>query len=43
MLSRQFMVAIGAALLGCSAAEAQTSSRITFSRVVTEPKDTALN
>ena len=37
MLSRQFMVAIGTALLGCSAAEAQTSSRITFSRVVTEP------
>ena len=37
MLSRQLVAAIGAALLGCSAADAQTSSRITFSRVVTEP------
>ena len=37
MLSRHFVAAIGAALLGCSAADAQTSSRITFSRVVTEP------
>ena len=31
------MVAIGAVLLGCCAADAQTASRITFSRVVTEP------
>ena len=37
MLSRQVMAAIGAALLGCSAAESQTSSRITFSRIITEP------
>ncbi|MYD86852.1 MAG: VCBS repeat-containing protein [Acidobacteria bacterium] len=37
MLSRQFVAAIGAAVIGCSAAEAQTPSRITFSRVVTEP------
>ena len=37
MLSRQLVAAIGAALLGCSVAAAQSSSRITFSRVVTEP------
>ena len=37
MLPRQFMAALGAALLGCSAAEAQTPLRITFSRIITEP------
>ena len=37
MLSRQLVAATGAVLLGCCAAEAQTSSRISFSRVVTEP------
>ena len=37
MLSRQFVVAIGAVLLGCSVADAQTPSRISFSRVVTDP------
>ena len=37
MLSRQLVAAIGAALLGCSVAAVQSPSRITFSRVVTEP------
>ena len=37
MLSRQFMAAIGAALLGCFAADAQTSSSVSFSRVTMEP------
>ena len=37
MLSRQFLAAVGAILLGCPAAGAQTSSTITFSRVATEP------
>ncbi|MYN68311.1 MAG: VCBS repeat-containing protein [Acidobacteria bacterium] len=37
MLSRQFVVVIGAVLLGCSVANAQTSSRLTFSRVLTDP------
>ena len=37
MFSRQFVAAIGAALLGCSAAGAQSSSTISFSRVTTEP------
>ena len=37
MFSRQFVAAIGAALLGCTAAEAQSSSTLSFSRVVTEP------
>ena len=37
MLLRQFLAAIGAALLGCSGADAQPPSRITFSRVITEP------
>ena len=38
MLSRQFVVVVGAVLLGCSVANAQSSSRITFSRVVTDPR-----
>ena len=37
MVSRQWAAVLGTALLGCSAAEAQTSSRIGFSRIVTEP------
>ena len=37
MLPQLLMGALGAALLGCSAAAAQSSSRITFSRVITEP------
>ena len=37
MLSRQFIATIGTALLVGSAPEAQTSSRISFSRVVTDP------
>ena len=37
MVSRLLVVAIGAVLLGCFVADAQTPSRVTFSRVVTEP------
>ena len=37
MFWRQLAAAVGAALLGCSAVDAQPSSRITFSRVVTDP------
>ena len=37
MFSWQFVAAIGAALLGCTAAEAQSSSTLSFSRVTTEP------
>ena len=37
MLSRQFVVVIGAVLLGCSVAHGQSSSGLTFSRVVTDP------
>ena len=37
MFWRQLAAAVGAALLGCSAVDAQPSSGITFSRVVTDP------
>ena len=38
VLPRQLVAALGAVLLGCAAADAQTSSRVRFSRVTVEPE-----